>query len=81
MCLEGHHAWVVKTKLSHGTVPENTFTILLIKKGPSSSVFVVLFVVQDDELLELTFRVMANTLISSKLSVGSLCLLSLLRSE
>ena len=77
MCLEGHHAWV-KTRLSHGTVPENTFTVCLIKKGPSSATFVVLFVVQDDELLEPTFRVMANTLISSKLSVGSLCPPSLL---
>lgn len=78
MCLEGHHAWVVKTRLSHGTIPENTFTICLIKKGPSSSVFVVLFLAQGGELLELTFRVMVNILISSKLSVGSLCLLSLL---
>lgn len=40
--------------------------------------FVVLFVAQDDELLERTFRVMANTLTSSQLSVGSLCPPSLL---
>lgn len=78
MCLEGHHAWVVKTRLSHGTVPENTFTMCLIKKGPSSATFVVLLVAQDDELLELTFRVMANALISSKLSVHSSCPPSLL---
>lgn len=56
MCLEGHHAWIVKTRLSHGTAPENTFTICLIKKGPSSAVFVVLIVAQDDELLERCFR-------------------------
>lgn len=34
--------------------------------------FVVLFVAQDDELLERTFSVTANILISSKLSVRSL---------
>lgn len=53
MCLEGHHAWAVKTRLSHGTVAKNTFTICLIKKGPSSATFVVLFLAQDDELLNI----------------------------
>lgn len=53
MCLEGHHAWTVKTRLSHETVAKDPFTICLIKKGPSTATFLVLFLAQDDELLNL----------------------------